>query len=179
MRVGFTTLGCKVSQYETQAIAEEFLRRGAEVSEDGEGCDAFVINTCTVTSESDRKSRQAIRRAISKNPKARVAVVGCYSQRAKEEIAKIEGVYAILGTDGKMAVVDLLMVEERRETPILAVTPLEGARFEPMRVSSFPRARAYVKIEDGCDCRCSYCAISAARGPVRSKELSEIGRAHV
>ena len=174
MRVGFTTLGCKVSQYETQAIAEEFIRRGATVSESGEGCDAYVINTCTVTAESDRKCRQAIRRAISKNPGARVAVVGCYSQRCGKEIAKIKGVYAVLGTDGKMAVVDLLMSEEERGAPILAVTPLEGAGFEPMRVSNFPRARAYVKIADGCDCRCSYCASSAARGPVRSKELADV-----
>ena len=174
MRVGFTTLGCKVAQYETQAIAEEFVRRGATVSEDGEGCDAFVINTCTVTAESDRKCRQAIRRAIAKNPGARVAVIGCYSQRAGEEIAKIKGVYAVLGTDGKMAVVDILTSEAEAEAPAVRVTPLEGARFEPMRVKKFPRARAYVKIEDGCDCRCSYCAISAARGPVRSKPLSDV-----
>ena len=176
MRVGITTLGCKVAQYESQAIAEELIRRGAEISESGEGCDAYIINTCTVTAESDRKCRQTIRRAISKNPGAKVAVLGCYSERRAEEVAAITGVSIVLGTNGKMAVVDMLMSGEKDAdvAPRVEISPLEGSSFEPMTVRSFPRARAYVKIEDGCDCRCSYCAISAARGPVRSKELCDV-----
>ena len=104
--VGLYTLGCKVSQYETEAIGEEFSRRGVLVSPFEDVCDAYVINTCTVTSESDRKSRQIIRRAINKNPSAVVAVVGCYSQREPDALLAIDGVDIVLGTDGKLAVVD-------------------------------------------------------------------------
>ena len=99
-RVGLYTLGCKVSQYEIEAIGEEFERRGFSVMPFDSVCDAYVINTCTVTAESDRKSRQIIRRAISRNPDAVVAVVGCYSQRAPEELLGIEGVDIVIGTDG-------------------------------------------------------------------------------
>ena len=169
--VGLYTLGCKVSQYETEAIGEAFERAGLEVRPFDTPCDAYVINTCTVTAESDRKSRQIVRRAISKNPSAVVAVVGCYSQRAPEEILKIDGVSIVIGTDKKLEVVprviELLDAEERR--PYCQVGSLDGVGFEPMTVTKAPRTRAYVKIEDGCESRCTYCAISPARGRVRSK----------
>lgn len=100
--VGLYTLGCKVSQYETEAIGEAFEARGFTVMPFDAVCDAYVINTCTVTAESDRKSRQIIRRAISRNPSAVVAVVGCYSQRAPEDLLKIDGVDVVIGTAGKL-----------------------------------------------------------------------------
>ncbi len=173
--VGLYTLGCKVSQYETEAIAERFAERGFEVRPFSSVCDAYVINTCTVTAESDRKSRQVVRRAISKNPSAVVAVIGCYTQRAPEETAAIDGVDVVLGTADKLSVVEL--VEERLASHLpraVSVGSLDGAVFEPMRITSAPRTRAYVKIEDGCEAKCTYCAISGARGRVRSKPREDV-----
>ena len=181
-KVGLYTLGCKVSLYETEAISEAFAEAGFEVCPFDEVCDVYVINTCTVTAESDAKSRKYIRRAIRKNPDAVVIVIGCYSQRSPEEVAEIEGVSAVLGTADKMSCVEiaegLLKAEcgmQNAECKVRnLVGTLDGATFEPMCVKNAPRTRAYVKIEDGCECRCSYCAISGARGPVRSKKPSEV-----
>lgn len=174
--VGLYTLGCKVSQYETEAIAERFEERGFTVRPFDELCDAYVINTCTVTAESDRKSRQFIRRAIKQNPEAVVAVVGCYSQRAPRDIEKIEGADIIFGTADKLAVVAAVerRLGNREGAPVVAVGDISCAHFEPMRIRSAPRTRAYIKIEDGCDSKCTYCAIAAARGRVRSKPPAEV-----
>ena len=175
-KVGLYTLGCKVSLYETEAVAESFAERGFEVCDFNSVCDVYVINTCTVTAESDAKSRKYIRRAIRKNPDAVVIVIGCYSQRAPEEVAKIDGVSAVIGTQDKMRCVEIaekiISNSEFRISNLVA--PLEGATFEPMCVKNAPRTRAYVKIEDGCECKCTYCAISGARGPVRSKRPEEV-----
>ena len=175
-KVGLYTLGCKVSLYETEAVAESFAARGFEVCDFNSVCDVYVINTCTVTAESDAKSRKYIRRAIRKNPDAVVIVIGCYSQRAPEEVAKIDGVSAVIGTQDKMRCVEIaekiISNSEFRISNLVA--PLEGATFEPMCVKNAPRTRAYVKIEDGCECKCTYCAISGARGPVRSKRPDEV-----
>ena len=180
--VGFYTLGCKVSQYETEAVAEAFVMAGYEVRPYESVCDAYVINTCTVTAESDRKCRQMIRRAIKTAPHAVVAVMGCYAQTSPREIAAIHGVDIVLGTQDKLSVVDCVTrrLQEQADTeghePFVSVGSLEGAAFEPMCVHSAPRTRAYVKIEDGCECRCAYCAIPAARGPVRSKAPEDVIR---
>ena len=176
--VGLYTLGCKVSQYETEAIGEAFEARGFTVMPFDSVCDAYVINTCTVTAESDRKSRQIVRRAIQRNPYAVVAVVGCYSQRSPEELVKIEGVDIVLGTDKKLDVVGRVefMLENREEKPYCKVENLDEAIFEPMTITKAPRTRAYVKIEDGCESKCTYCAISSARGRVRSKLPDDVIR---
>ena len=176
--VGLYTLGCKVSQYETEAIGETFEKHGFTVMPFDSVCDAYVINTCTVTAESDRKSRQMIRRAIKRNPDAVVAVVGCYSQRTPEELLKIDGVDIVLGTDKKLEVVGRVefMLEDRGEKPFCKIEDLNKAVFEPMTITKAPRTRAYVKIEDGCESRCTYCAISSARGRVRSKLPSDVIR---
>ena len=198
-KVGLYTLGCKVSLYESEAIGESFAAAGYEVCAFDEVCDVYVINTCTVTAESDAKSRKYIRRAIRKNPEAVVIVIGCDSQRAPGEVAAIEGVSAVLGTADKMKCVEIAQrllnaesaipvgVAKRPEAVVGAsvgrpstasaevyTDTLEGAEFEPMCVKNAPRTRAYVKIEDGCECKCSYCAISAARGPVRSKRPEDV-----
>ncbi len=179
--VGLYTLGCKVSQYETEAIAERFIAHGFTVLPFDRIADAYVINTCTVTAESDRKSRQMIRRAIARNPAAVVAVVGCYSQRDADEVARIEGVDIVYGTDRKLDVVDrvelLLQARNDADAPRsaeIAVYDVSCAGFERMRITSAPRTRGYVKIEDGCESRCTYCAIAAARGRVRSKAPSDV-----
>ena len=176
--VGLYTLGCKVSQYETEAVAEEFERRGfCRAPFDGP-CDVYVINTCTVTGEADRKSRQCIRRALKQNPNALVFVMGCYAQTSAAEIARIPGVTYVSGTYGKMEVVSkaeayLAAPPCGTETEI-AVTDVDIAPFENMTVNGSPRTRAYLKIEDGCECRCTYCAIPGARGRVRSKRPEDV-----
>ncbi len=172
--VGLYTLGCKVSLYETEAVGEKFRSLGFTVKPFDEICDVYVINTCTVTAESDAKSRKYIRRAVRKNPKAVVCVMGCFSQNAPDEAAKIEGVSLILGTADKMTAPERALEILKGGGKTLAVTSLEGAGFEPMRISAAERTRAYVKIEDGCECKCSYCAISKARGPVRSKPRLDV-----
>ena len=176
-KVGLYTLGCKVSLYETEAIGEAFSKEGFDVLPFDSVCDVYVINTCTVTAESDAKSRKYIRRAVRKNPSAVVAVLGCYSQRSPDEVAAIDGVSIVLGTQDKLSVVPRaieLLRERASFSPCVSVGSLEGARFETMTVERAPRTRAYVKIEDGCECRCTYCAISDARGPVRSKPKDEV-----
>ena len=176
-RVGLATLGCKVSQYETEAIAEAFSDRGFEIADFGERCDVYVVNTCTVTAESDRKSRQIIRRALRTNPDAVMMVTGCYSQLRPEEVAAIDGVCYVCGTDRKLRLVERAeQVLSGASVPRIEVEPLEGAPFESMCIRHAPRTRAYVKIEDGCECRCAYCTIPAARGYVRSKPLEEVIR---
>ena len=174
------TLGCKVSQYESTAIAEELVRLGMEEVSFGDFADAYVINTCTVTAESDAKSRKYIRRALRKNPNAIVAVMGCYSQRSPEEVAAIEGVSIVAGTADKMKlpemIVSLLNDPSQKCTPKVITKSLEGEGFEPMCITRPERTRAYVKIEDGCECKCTYCAIADARGPVRSKPAEEVIR---
>ena len=167
--VGIYTLGCKVAQYESEAVGEAFQRLGFKVLDFNEPCDAYVINTCTVTAESDRKSRQVIRRAIKKNPEAVVAVVGCYSERSADDVMKINGLSIVQGTDGKLGVVKrVLDVLQSKSEGGIFKAPL-GEGFEKMEIHSNPRSRAYIKIEDGCNSKCSYCAIRLARGPVRSK----------
>lgn len=179
-RVGLHTLGCKVSQYETEAMAEAFVRLGFERVPFEEKADVYVINTCTVTAESDRKSRQMIRRAARRNPGAVVMVVGCFSETSPEEAMRIPGVSYVAGSEGKMRVPAraLSLLKERADgaAPSLHCErlPLAGAAFEPMTVETAPRTRAYVKIEDGCECRCTYCAIPGARGHVRSKPPQDV-----
>ena len=165
-----------MSLYETEALSEAFAEAGFSVEPFDAVCDVYVINTCTVTAESDAKSRKYIRRAVRKNPSAVVIVIGCYSQRAPEEVAAIEGVSAVIGTKDKMQALSLAtrLLSERsakktRTGAEIFVGGLEGAEFENMTVRCAERTRAYVKIEDGCECKCTYCAIAAARGPVRSK----------
>ena len=176
--VGLYTLGCKVSQYETEAIAEKFRAEGFLTVDFTEPADVYVINTCTVTAESDRKCRQVIRRAVRQNPAAKVIVLGCYSQRSPEEVAKIDGVAAILGSADKLSAVEvakrLLSGESAFDCGSVRVTEIDNEPFEKMKITGAPRTRVYVKIEDGCQCRCSYCAIPSARGRVRSKERSEV-----
>ena len=174
--VGLYTLGCKVSQYETEAIAEGFREAGVSVCPFEEKNDVYVINTCTVTRESDRKSRQVIRRAIKKNPDAIICVVGCYTQRTPEEVCSIDGVDVVLGTNDKMSVVGraLRLLAGGKGECEVSVSDVSAATFEPMRIKSAPRTRAYLKIEDGCESKCTYCAISDARGRVRSKPREDV-----
>ena len=170
---GIYTLGCKVNQYESEAIAEALESRGVTILPPTKVCDAYVINTCTVTAESDRKARQFIRRAIAKNPDAYIVVTGCFAQTSPEQIAEIEGVDALVGNSNKLECASLIaeFFENGRaaDEPIIRVDDIADAGFEQMNINKFDRTRAYVKIEDGCENRCTYCIIPNARGKVRSK----------
>ena len=173
--VGLYTLGCKVSQYETEALSEAFSSAGFDVRSFDDFCDVYVVNTCTVTAESDRKSRQVIRRARKNNPSAIVLVMGCYSQRSPSEVMRIEGVRAVVGTENKLSLVGIATeLLSGRIEEYTSVTDVNLAEFEPMRITRAERTRAYVKIEDGCECKCTYCAISGARGRVRSKPSADV-----
>ncbi len=170
------TLGCKVNQYESEAIVEAMQVKGFILTTDA-AAEIHIINTCTVTAESDRKARQLIRRLLKSNPQARVLVTGCLAQTAPEALATIPGVDFVCGNRNKMAIVKAACALIEKEKPTVAtieVPPLDGAGFEPMTICSFARTRAYIKIEDGCESRCTYCIIPDARGHIRSKPMDEV-----
>ena len=174
--VGIYTLGCKVNQYESEAIAEGLTSRGFSVIPFSEVCDAYIINTCTVTAESDRKARQLIRRAIKTNPSAFILVTGCMAEVFSDKLSKIEGIDYICGNGHKMQVIEALeslFAQGHKNTcPQIAISPLD--EFEEMQITHFDRTRAYIKIEDGCENRCAYCIIPEARGKVRSKAPEDV-----
>lgn len=178
-KIGIITLGCKVNQYESEAFAEALRERGYDVGDGNTACDGYIINTCTVTAEADRKSRQMIRRAARMQEGAVVVVTGCTAEYSAEELSKIEGVIAVCGNAKKLECVDILdnyfKSEEEKQT-VISVPPIEEAEFEKMQLSGFPRTRVYIKIEDGCENKCAYCAIPKARGNVRSKAPEDILR---
>lgn len=167
------TLGCKVNQYESTAIAEEFEKHGFTIGKFSEKCGIYIINSCTVTAESDRKTRQMIRRAARHNPNAYVLVTGCYAQLNPGKTAGIDGVDFICGNSNKTRLVDaalgLIASGEKNHAADIKVDDIKAAPFEPMTIHSSERTRAYVKIEDGCDNSCTYCIVPQARGKVRSK----------
>lgn len=180
-RVAFHTLGCKVNQYDTQAMLEKFIEKGYEVTEFDDIADVYVINTCTVTNLGDRKSRQMIRRANRLNPEGIIAVVGCYAQTAPEEIMDIPGVDLILGTRDRNRIVEYVERAQRTGNPINGVQDImEVNEFEEMAITSYEeKTRAVLKIQEGCDRYCSYCIIPYARGPIRSRKPEDvIGQVH-
>ncbi|HIU57772.1 MAG TPA: tRNA (N(6)-L-threonylcarbamoyladenosine(37)-C(2))-methylthiotransferase MtaB [Candidatus Ornithomonoglobus merdipullorum] len=171
----FYTLGCKVNQYETEAVEELFEKNGYTSVPFSEKADCYIINTCSVTSMSDRKSRQMIRRARKTNPDALIAVMGCYSQTAPDEVLAIDGVNLVLGTKDKSSAVRLMGTLKQGDK-LNAVTDVrDNHTFEELRIERCTgKTRAYIKIQDGCSQFCSYCIIPYARGPVRSRPEDEI-----
>ncbi len=174
MKVAFQTLGCKVNQYETEAMQKIFAAAGYEISA-AETADVIVVNTCTVTALSSQKSRQIIRRAVRANPNAVIAVVGCYAQNSPDEISKIDGVDVIIGTAERTRIVELVeLALNNRAEKILRVSGVENiSEFEELPHTPH-RTRAFLKIEDGCNNFCSYCIIPYVRGRVRSRSLESI-----
>ncbi|SCH37433.1 (Dimethylallyl)adenosine tRNA methylthiotransferase MiaB [uncultured Clostridium sp.] len=178
-KVAFYTLGCKVNQYETEAMLEMFKKDEYEQVGSEEYADVYVINTCTVTHMSDRKSRQYIRRMKKKNPNAIIAVVGCYSQVSPEEILEIEEVNLVMGTNERRTIVEEIkkLEESKGEKKASTVDDIMKVRaFEEIEISqSNGRTRAFMKIQDGCDRFCTYCIIPYARGgKVRSRDIESI-----
>ena len=174
-KVAFYTLGCKVNQYETEAICELFRKKGYEVCDFDSFADIYVINTCTVTGMSDRKSRQIIRRAKAVNENAYIIVMGCYAQTAPDEVRKIDGVNLVIGTNEREKIVDLAEAHFSESFYSCRSDILHTHAFEPLKISDFSgRTRAYIKVQEGCNQFCSYCIIPYARGAIRSRELSEV-----
>ncbi|HIU45727.1 MAG TPA: tRNA (N(6)-L-threonylcarbamoyladenosine(37)-C(2))-methylthiotransferase MtaB [Candidatus Fimadaptatus faecigallinarum] len=175
-RIAFHTLGCKVNQYDTQAMLESFQAAGWQVCEFGEDADAYLINTCTVTGTGDRKSLRLIRHVHGEHPQAAIIVTGCLAQRVPEQVA-LPGVKLVLGTAKRAQVVELLERALQGDGCLIEVNPLKGAAFEPLTVNSHEgHTRATMKIQEGCDRYCSYCIIPYVRGPVRSLELGAVER---
>jgi len=175
-RVAVSTLGCKVNQYESAALAALFRERGYQVVEFGDTADVYVINTCTVTHLSDRKSRQLIRRAAGANPEALIAVTGCYAQTSPGEVLEIPGVDLVIGTRNRAKLVDLVEKAVKGREPVNAVCNYEkDDEFE--EIPSHPvggRTRAFLKIQDGCNNYCTYCIVPYARGPLRSRRPEKV-----
>lgn len=175
-KVALYTLGCRVNQYETEAITESFIKKGYEVADFNEFADVYIINTCTVTSIGDKKSRQMIRKAKKMNPEAVVAAAGCYAQVAPDEVSQIEGVDIIVGTEDKNKIVDMVDEFKQGKQQIRHVDNIMSIReFEELEIDEYQdKTRAFLKIQDGCDKFCSYCMIPYARGPVRSRKPENI-----
>ena len=176
VKASVLTLGCRVNQYESDAIMQELSKNGVSICSKDEICDIYIINTCTVTAESDRKSRQFIRRCISKNPNAVIIVTGCYSQINPEEAFNIDGVDFVCGNNGKSVIAKkaLKLLENKSEKSIF-MPDIYNVEFDKMLVGApMNRTRAFIKIQDGCDSKCAYCIIPKARGSVRSDTKDNI-----
>ncbi len=175
MKYRFYTLGCKVNQYETQAMEQQLAALGHTAGEEGE-CDAYIINTCTVTAVADRKNRTLIRRLRRENPDAIVAVCGCYAQISTDEVREL-GVDVISGSSGREAFLQLLLDAVRTRDGAKRVAVDEALRrrsFEQLPAGGLSeRTRAMLKVQDGCNNFCTYCIIPYARGPVRSLPLEQ------
>ena len=180
--VSFYTLGCKVNQYETQMLKEKFSAAGYTVVGEEEFADIYVINTCTVTNLSDRKSRQHVRRLKKINPDALIAVTGCYAQTDSEAVAAIEGVSIVAGTNAKNHLVEYVdeYIEKngkdsgKVDSHIFPYEKLDVYEETGIITSMESRTRAFIKVQEGCDRFCAYCIIPYARGKVRSRGLEDI-----
>ena len=173
MKVAFYTLGCKVNQYDTQMMCEKFTNIGYHICSFDEVADIYVINTCTVTKVSDKKSRNIISRARRLNENAIIVVCGCFSQVSPDEVAQIEGVDIVLGTKNRADIIDYIVKFKNDNKQIIEVTN-EGT-LEKEEISTFSeKTRAILKIEDGCRNFCSYCLIPFARGEITSKPIAQI-----
>ncbi len=175
-RVAFYTLGCKVNQQETDSMRTMFERAGYKTVAFEDPADVYVVNTCTVTQVSDKKSRQMISRAHALNPDGLIAVVGCYAQRAPAEVQKLPGVRLIVGTQHRRQLLELVDAARKQGQQFSAVEDIRTARtFEELPpAAQGMRTRAQLKIQDGCDRYCSYCIIPYARGPIRSRSVEEV-----
>lgn len=173
-KIGFYTLGCKVNQNETDALAALLKESGYEIIQPEEIADIYIINTCTVTHLADRKSRNFIRRAKKINPVAKVVVMGCYAQMASEVVKEIPGVDLVIGTADKNKILDWIVKIEDNVDPLVFVKDIKEQKvFQEIHDQQpIGRTRSYLKVQEGCDQYCTYCIIPYARGPIRSRTLN-------
>ena len=198
-KVAFLTLGCKVNQYETNAMIQDFIKNGYELVEFDEKADVYIVNTCTVTNMADRKSRQMLRKVKELNSNAILVAVGCYAQVAREDLEKIPEINLILGTNEKKDIVEYVnkmlinALENGEKANLISVksengkTPSQKNRIEEIQdvmhgeeyaefgdVTFTEKTRAVIKVQDGCDRFCSYCIIPYARGHIRSRKPQSV-----
>lgn len=174
-KVAFYTLGCKVNQYETEAITELYKSSGYTIVPFSEFADIYVINTCSVTNMGDRKSRQIIHRASKLNPRAVIVVTGCYAQTAADEVLRIDGVNLVIGTKGRTDIVRICEGIDSSSKINMVGDIMHNHEFEELKITGYEdRTRAFIKIQEGCSQFCSYCIIPYARGPIRSRSENEI-----
>ena len=174
-KIAAHTLGCKVNQYDTQAMLELFREAGYSIVPMDEDADVYLINTCTVTGVGDKKSLQLIRKIRRGHPGSRLVICGCMAQQRGGELLSL-GADLIIGTQNRSRVVNLLREAEERNRPLCAVEPIsDDTRYEPLSISTqTDHTRAVLKIQEGCRNRCTYCIIPAVRGPIRSRPLADI-----
>lgn len=174
--VAFVTLGCKVNQYETNAMIQQFKNKGYEILEHNQRADIYVINTCTVTNMSDRKSRQMIRRMKEQSKNAIVVACGCYVQVAKNELENIKEIDLALGNNEKSKIVEIVEEYQENKNKMEIVQDIMNQKdfVDLGEVTYTSKTRATIKIQDGCDRFCSYCIIPYARGRVRSRKPDKI-----
>ena len=171
-KIAFHTMGCKLNFSETSMISKDFTNRGFKKVEYKEFADIYVLNTCSVTDNADKEARKLIRQAKRKNPNAQIAVIGCYAQLMPDQIAKIDGVNLVIGTENKFNVLtELDLLNLNSETKIIRNKIEDVKAFTPS-YSSNDRTRTYLKVQDGCDYTCSFCTIPLARGRSRSDTIS-------
>ena len=171
-KIAFHTMGCKLNFSETSMISKDFTKRGFKKVEYKEFADIYVLNTCSVTDNADKEARKLIRQAKRKNPNAQIAVIGCYAQLMPDQIAKIDGVNLVIGTENKFNVLtELDLLNLNSETKIIRNKIEDVNAFTPS-YSSNDRTRTYLKVQDGCDYTCSFCTIPLARGRSRSDTIS-------
>ena len=173
-KVAFCTLGCKVNQYETNAMEEKFINAGYEIVDFEQKADIYVINTCTVTNMSDKKSRQMIRKAKQLNTNSIVVAVGCYAQVSKEKLEEIEELDLILGNNEKKEIVQYINKFQKEKLVHLEDVMHQNEFVDFGTTVHMDKTRAVIKIQDGCDQFCSYCIIPYARGRVRSRKLESV-----
>ncbi|MEG6614838.1 tRNA (N(6)-L-threonylcarbamoyladenosine(37)-C(2))-methylthiotransferase MtaB [Peptococcaceae bacterium 1198_IL3148] len=176
-KVAIHTLGCKVNQTESAAIGEMFKEHGYLLTEFGQPADVYIINTCTVTHLGDRKSRQMIRRAAKINPQGLIVVTGCYAQTSPGEVMEIPGVDLVVGTADKNKIVQLVEQEVAKPAgPVNAVLDVfQQHEFQELpTVTESGKTRAFIKVQEGCNNYCAYCIIPYARGPLRSRSLTNV-----
>lgn len=176
IKVAFCSLGCKVNQYETNAIMQEFIKKGYQIEEFENIADIYIVNTCTVTNIADRKSRQMLRRVKEKNQNAILVACGCYAQVGKEELEKIEDIDIIIGNNEKNELVNIIekAINDREKKEKITDVLHQNEYIEFGTTTFTDKTRAVVKIQDGCDRFCSYCIIPYARGKVRSRKIENI-----
>ncbi|NQT10749.1 MAG: tRNA (N(6)-L-threonylcarbamoyladenosine(37)-C(2))-methylthiotransferase MtaB [Desulfobacteraceae bacterium] len=179
----FTTLGCKVNQYESEAIAQYLTKDGWSAARSGENADLFIVNTCAVTQKASMQSRQAVRKAIRSNPNACIVVTGCYAEVEPDEIKKINGVHYIIGHADKHRIPEIIIDGKEKDSPTPEFYPLtilhdikQEHKFQPILVmgASWSRTRPLLKIQDGCNNFCTYCIVPYARGRSRSMHPEKV-----
>jgi len=182
LKVAFTTLGCRMNQFETSAIEEKFESRGYEITDFRDIADVYVINTCTVTNDADRSSRKVIRQAKRRNPKAVVVATGCYAQVSPEELSSMEEIDIVIGNSHKDAVLEIAVLEivenyinERKEEKVFIDNIFRINDFKSFQISTFYEgSRPILKVQEGCNSFCTFCIIPFARGKVRSARMGMI-----